>query len=470
MAAVPILTDEERIHTTIAGKYRIDRILARGGMGVVFVGEHTWTQRPVAVKLVSPLYAQNPEASARFLREARAAAMLRHPNAVDVLDMGKTDDGSLFLVLELLEGTDVADLLERRVKLSAKESAEIIAPILDVLAVLHEKGFVHRDLKPSNIFIAHGAAGRLTPKLLDFGLVKALRPDDASRATRAGVIMGTPQYMSPEQASGARDLGHPADLWAIGAILYELTSGTVPFDSDSPTGTLMAIISSDAKPLASVAPDVPPAFAKLVDAALARSPSARPRDARTFAEALRAAVGLGAAIDFEGKHELAALPRAPGTRRGAEVDTASAGPAFAITAEAAPATALATSSEPARPVSETKPAPRTTRTPLALGLVIAVVLLLALSFAASKYVGGRSNAETTARAPRDNAVRAQTSRRHIETATRQLAREPEVVPANTPPAAPPEVPVDVATEPPTKRRPVTHERGGRPITKVQTRW
>jgi eukaryotic-like serine/threonine-protein kinase len=467
---VPILTDEERIHTTIAGKYRIDRILARGGMGVVFVGEHTWTRRPVAVKLVSPFYAQNPEASARFLREARAAAMLRHPNAVDVLDMGETDDGSLFLVLELLEGTDVADLLERRVKLSPRESAEIIAPILDVLSVLHEKGFVHRDLKPSNIFIAHGAAGRLTPKLLDFGLVKALRPDDASRATRAGVIMGTPQYMSPEQASGARDLGHPADLWAIGAILYELTSGTVPFDGDSPTATLMAIISSDAKPLASVVPDVPEAFAKLVDAALARAPSARPRDARTFAEQLRASVGLGAAIDFEGKHEFATLPRTTGARRRAEVDTASDGPAFAITAEAGAVTPREASEKPAPAATETAPAPHASRTPLALGLLIAAVLVVAVSLAATKFAGGAPAAPTAMQT---------TSAARMEQVARDIEVVQEPVPVSVPVAGPVDNPVQVAepidspaqvAEPPTKRRPATRDHSGRPITKVQTRW
>ena len=146
-----ILTDDERIGTTIGGRYVVKRVLARGGMGVLFEGEHSWTHRAVAIKVLGAQYASNALAIERFVREARATVTLRHPNVVEVLDMGETDDGVLYMALELLHGSDLQSLLASAGRLSPADAVSVLVPILDALALTHERGFVHRDLKPENI-------------------------------------------------------------------------------------------------------------------------------------------------------------------------------------------------------------------------------------------------------------------------------------------------------------------------------
>ncbi len=284
---MPILTPEERLGTTVAGKYHLDRILGAGGMGVVFAAHHQWTNRKVALKLLRHEAAENADVVRRFLREAKAAAKLRHPSVVDVLDMGQDDDGGVYLVLELLEGEALSAELERESKIDAARALLVTLPILDALAEAHEKGIVHRDLKPDNIFCHRAPGGELLPKVLDFGIAKVLE-SAKTLDTQTGTVLGTPYYMSPEQASGTDEVGPPADVWSMGVVLYESLTGERPFDGPSATAILLKIMTGDVPSLAAVE-GVPPSIARTIDRALVRDPKQRYDDMGAFAQALRAA-------------------------------------------------------------------------------------------------------------------------------------------------------------------------------------
>ena len=280
---MPILTERERIGTKLADKYEITAILGAGGMGTVYVAAHAWTGRRVAVKVLKPSYVENEEVVKRFLREARAAAALHHPNVVDVLDMGRTDDGAVYMVLELLEGDSLGSLLRQHGKMEPARVLPILVPIAEALAEVHDRGFVHRDLKPDNIFVA-SLRGRTVPKQLDFGIAKALHDPDSS--TRTGAIMGTAYYMSPEQASGRSDVGPPTDTWALGVVLYEALAGMPPFTAETATGVLVKILTTSPAPV----PDhVPAQIARVVEHAMRSDPRERFTDMRAMARAMREA-------------------------------------------------------------------------------------------------------------------------------------------------------------------------------------
>ena len=209
----------------LAGKYRIERLLGRGGMGAVYLAENTALGRRVAIKVVRTDKGEDgpdPELLARFRGEARAAAAIGHPGIIDVLDLGTTEDGTDFIVMEHLEGESLRDRLDRNIRLGLADVTQIGGELLDALAAAHDAGVVHRDLKPDNIFLV----ARPVPvtKILDFGISKLSRAEDASLTT-TGRIMGTPHYMSPEQGRGAR-VGPPSDVYAAGAVLYRASPRT----------------------------------------------------------------------------------------------------------------------------------------------------------------------------------------------------------------------------------------------------
>ncbi|MCB9595198.1 MAG: serine/threonine protein kinase [Sandaracinaceae bacterium] len=284
---MPILTPEERLGTTVAGKYDLDRILGAGGMGVVFAAHHKWTNRKVALKLLRYEAANSPEVVRRFLREAKAAAQLRHPSVVDVLDMGQDDDGGVYLALELLEGEPLSSEIERHGKLGAARALAVTLPVLDALAEAHEKGIVHRDLKPDNLFVHRGPGGDLLPKVLDFGIAKIME-SAKTLDTQTGTVLGTPYYMSPEQASGTEEVGPPADVWSMGVVLYETLTGKRPFDGPSATAILLKIMTGDV-PKLSDEPGLPAPLAAAIDRALVRDPKQRYDHMGAFADALRTA-------------------------------------------------------------------------------------------------------------------------------------------------------------------------------------
>jgi serine/threonine protein kinase len=271
---MPILTPHERIGSVVAGRYRLDSILGVGGMGVVFSSVHTWTGRPVAVKILSPEYALNEAVAQRFLQEARAAARLRHPNIVDVLDMGQDEDGTVFLVLELLLGESLGALIERESPIAPGRTIDLLVPVMKALYSVHRRGIIHRDVKPDNIFISVDETGNVVPKILDFGIAKIT--DSAHRGTHAGAVLGTPHYMSPEQAAGS-EVGSQADVWSMGVT------------GNNPTAVLLAIACGNPVKLSVSAPYLPESIATAVDLALVPDRKTRYPTMREFVDALLAA-------------------------------------------------------------------------------------------------------------------------------------------------------------------------------------
>jgi serine/threonine-protein kinase len=205
----------------VAGRYRIVRRLGQGGMGIVFVAEHTALERQVALKVLAPDLARHETLVTRFVREARAASKIGHHHIVNVLDFGRTDEDAPFIVMELLAGLDLGRTLHRDGAFPLARAAGVTRQLCAAMGAAHAKGVVHRDLKPENVFLCDGDV----VKVLDFGLARFA---DAQPLTQAGMVFGTPEYMAPEQARGER-VDQRADVYAVGCILYEMLTGTVPY-------------------------------------------------------------------------------------------------------------------------------------------------------------------------------------------------------------------------------------------------
>ncbi|MBL8683079.1 MAG: serine/threonine protein kinase [Myxococcales bacterium] len=273
----------------VADRYRIVRVLGEGGMGTVYEAEHGWTRRRVALKVLKPSLATNDKIVSRFLREARACSKIAHPNLVAVLDMGQDEhDGLLFLAQELVEGRTLRAVIAERGPLSLSEARAIIVPIAHALGAVHAAGIVHRDVKPENIMVLGEGPSR-SAKLIDFGVARELVPTDTSvTRTSLGVPIGTPLYMSPEQARASGVIDHRSDLYSLAAVLFECLTQTTPHTGETVTVLLANLLTQPAPSLRSLAPSVDPALDALVARALARDPSERFQRASDFVAALEA--------------------------------------------------------------------------------------------------------------------------------------------------------------------------------------
>jgi serine/threonine protein kinase len=246
-AAPPSSTVHHARGDRIAGKYRLVAQLGEGGMGEVWVALNEQLDVQVAIKLVAAA-GQPDELAARFSREARSAARLNHPAIVRVFDFGKTDGGELFMVMELLHGKSLGHLLHEQARLPMLEVVRTLLPIADALATAHASGVVHRDVKPDNILLAE-AAGRIEPKLLDFGISIVTADADAKRITQRGMIVGTPDYLSPEQAIARDEMTPATDIWSFCVVLYEAIAGVRPFVGGGQVQVLSAILHDAPKAL-----------------------------------------------------------------------------------------------------------------------------------------------------------------------------------------------------------------------------
>jgi serine/threonine-protein kinase len=263
----------------IGGKYELVRELGRGGMGVVFEAAHLSLQSRVAIKFLSPAFAEDRVALERFAREARAAAAVGHEAIVTIHDIGATDDGLPYTVMELLRGRSLCERLAEERRLDIPTAAYIACQVLSGLAAVHDTGIIHRDLKPGNIFLTE--SGSLVPgvKIFDFGIARLVGAQGITapkgHITKTGVAIGTPEYMSPEQALGNRDIDQRSDLFSLGVIFYEAITGTIPFTGGSYVELLSKLIDEAHAPLRSLRPEVPAHLEAVIDRALAKDPAAR---------------------------------------------------------------------------------------------------------------------------------------------------------------------------------------------------
>ncbi len=270
----------------IAGKYAVERLLGRGGMGAVFAAQHLILQQRVALKLLLGELAESKEASTRFINEARAAAQIQGEHVARVLDIGQLPSGAPFMVLEYLEGSDLANVLAQRGPLPVQDVADYAIQALDALGQAHAAGIVHRDLKPANLFLTRRHDGASLVKVLDFGISKNLSPATGQAVTSTRALLGSPSYMSPEQLRSPRDIDARADIWSMGVILYELLTGRTPFDGETLAEVFVSILEKVPPTVRTLRPDVPPGLELAVSRCMMRDPGARFQSVRELAQAL----------------------------------------------------------------------------------------------------------------------------------------------------------------------------------------
>jgi hypothetical protein len=285
------------IGQVIDGKYRVVARIGEGGMGAVFAGEHLRLHRRVAIKVLHAAMARDAEVVRRFEREAQAAGKIGNDHILEVLDIGELPGGERFMVMEFLDGEPLNARLERFQRLAPQQVYPLARELLEGLTAAHAAGIVHRDLKPANVFIQREKAGRTDyVKIIDFGISKFQNVGGDEAKTRTGMIIGTPLYMSPEQARGLSEADSRTDLYAVGVILYEAVTGRVPFTGASPTDLLFQIALSTPPPIPSLVNDVDTAFCSIVEKAMARDPGHRFQTGAEFIAALDAWAQRGVGV------------------------------------------------------------------------------------------------------------------------------------------------------------------------------
>ncbi len=276
--------------TIVGGKYCLEEAIAEGGMATIWRAVHMDLDRPVAVKFLSAHKSASKNAKERFLREARVAASVRHRYVVDTIDFGLTDDGQAYIVMELLDGESLAERLTEGPPLHVSQLLAIANSALKGLAAVHAAGIVHRDLKPENIVLVRDSDRSFYPKLIDFGISRAISESSVllgpGRVTREGMVVGTPHYMSPEQARGLADIDLRTDIYSMGVILYEGLTGELPFDDVNPGDLLVKIMSEVAAPVSTFRADLGQPLSDVIERSMARDRNARHPTADAMREAL----------------------------------------------------------------------------------------------------------------------------------------------------------------------------------------
>ena len=274
---------------TLAGKYRIIRLIACGGMGAVYEVHHEILDQSVALKVLLPEAAEHTGAAARFINEAKASARIRNEHVAQVMDVGRLDNGSVYIVLELLKGADLARVLEQQGALPLEDAVDYCLQALEALAEAHSLGIVHRDLKPANLFLAQREKGAPMVKVLDFGISKLIgteRKQHGDPVTDSRALLGSPSYMSPEQVRSSKHIDARSDIWSMGVILYRLLAKQPPFEGDNLGTVLAAILESTPTPIRQYRPEVPEALERVILRCLDRNRDTRFQSVDELAEAL----------------------------------------------------------------------------------------------------------------------------------------------------------------------------------------
>ena len=314
---------------TCLGKYQVVRLIGEGGMGAVYEGVHLAIGKKVAIKVLSSTLADDLDARARFLREAQLTSRVRHPHAVDVTDVG-TEAGLAFLVMEFLEGEDLASFIDWRGRLPLEQAADIMLPVAAAVAAAHDEGIIHRDLKPHNIFLSQTRDGSIVPKVVDFGISKGPNdPQSVAGLTSVSVmtplvqttvgLMGTPAFLSPEQIE-AQTVSAASDQYGLGIILYQCVTGRPAFSSaDEVTKIFGDIVNGKRTPAGDLRFDLPDGFQYIIDRATRRDPAARFPSVRAMGKALLAFASPKAVLtyarSFDDAEMSAVIPALPTPRR-----------------------------------------------------------------------------------------------------------------------------------------------------------
>ncbi len=298
------------VGSIVDGKFRITKKLGEGGMGAVYLGEHVKMGRMSAIKVMSKSMANDPDAIARFNREASNASRIAHNNVCGIYDFGETDDGIIYLAMEFIEGEVLTDLIEREGALAPKRAPNLLKQTADALEAAHELGIVHRDLKPDNIMIARSRDGTDLVKVVDFGIAKAVGGDDEGQhVTKTGLVVGTPEYMSPEQLSGDKVDGR-SDIYSLALVFFRMLTGTLPFQADTAQEIMIKRLTDEPMKLAEALPSgaFPAGLQQTMDKALQRMPGNRYQHAAQFgSDAVRAAgdmADVAPSVDTDGATQL----------------------------------------------------------------------------------------------------------------------------------------------------------------------
>jgi serine/threonine-protein kinase len=458
--------------TVVAERFRLVRILGQGGMGAVWAAHHVGLDVPCAVKFIHDQAASSQDIRSRFELEARAAAQIRSPHVVQILDHGVWE-GTPYIAMEYLEGEDLQHRLQRLGKLDPRTTASVISQVARALAKAHAAGLVHRDLKPANIYLARDD-DREIAKVLDFGVAKSNTPGISNSNTKTGSLLGTPYYMSPEQVRGTRVLDHRSDLWSLGVVVFECLTGKLPFQSEAFGDLLMKIMAGPTVSPSQLAP-LPPAIDGWWARAMAHEPEGRFQTAREFSEALTLALGMSVVPSHEMALDgspmsrpsmpnapswpnVASWPSAPGvptpfggppTGAGSAALAQSAGAALGSPLSHGPATGPGFSgpstSQTAGPVT----APTAAKPPRSTGVIIGVAVALGVGIGAAVFLSRPGPASTAAAAgvsaaPEPSAVATTPSATPAATAPTAA-----VAPSATADTAPTAAAPTVAAAPPT---------------------
>jgi serine/threonine protein kinase len=332
----------------VADRYHVVKKLGEGGMGQVYLAEHVKMGRRSAIKVMNPSMVHDPDAIARFNREASNASRITHPNVCAIYDFGETPDGLIYLAMEFIEGEPLTDLLERDGALPLGRATSIFLQTAEALQAAHDLGIVHRDLKPDNIMLTRRKGGGDTVKVVDFGIAKAVGGDEAGqKVTKTGLVVGTPEFMSPEQLSGDK-LDGRSDLYSLALVFYRMLSGKLPFEATTVQETMIKRLTDEPLKLAEARPDLsfPPGLQPVIDTALVRTPTERYQSVAKFAADVAAVTG---------RPEARSVP--PTEAKTQLLDPAAATPTTRISAQ----------------VRGPSPSRKRSLVPVALGLVVVLV-------------------------------------------------------------------------------------------------
>jgi serine/threonine protein kinase len=272
--------------SVLAKRYRIDGIVAEGGMATIYRAWHLLLEQAVAIKVMRPELARVPEAVARFVNEARAAAQVSGPHSLRVIDIGRIENGPPYLVLELLEGEDLRTMLVQRGPLPIGQAVELTMQACAAVSEAHAHGIIHRDLKPENLFLSRAPNGTRVLKLIDFGISKRLVSAGSDNPTAFGESVGSPQYMSPEQMSAPERVDERSDVWSLGVVLFELLTGATPFQAETAPIVFARVIGGEPTPLSRFRRKLPKRLEQIVERCLAKAPEQRFHSVAELARAL----------------------------------------------------------------------------------------------------------------------------------------------------------------------------------------